>query len=85
MIISKVYLANRGDCCGDQLTNVMVRTRDIQSDKSNVLKHAFLNIVLERWVLEGCISHVFGLLYRLDASHNTLEYCIGGMHFFTIH
>ena len=31
-------------------------------------------------VLEGCISQYVRLLYWRDASHNTLDYCIGGMH-----
>ena len=35
-------------------------------------------------VLEGCISQYIRLLYWRDASHNTLDYCIGGMHL-TIH
>ena len=35
-------------------------------------------------VLEGCISQYTRLLYWRDASHNTLDYCIGGMHL-TIH
>ena len=76
MIINKVYLANRGDCCGNRLTNVMVRTRDIQSDKSTVLKHAFLIIVLQR-----CISQYTRLL-GIEEMHLTrywtivLEGCI---------
>ncbi|XP_062523278.1 uncharacterized protein LOC134197940 [Corticium candelabrum] len=37
MIISKVYLANRGDCCGDQLTNVMIRIGN--DDSNNGLKN----------------------------------------------
>ena len=31
-------------------------------------------------VLEGCISQYIRLLYWRDASLNTLDYCIGGMH-----
>ena len=31
-------------------------------------------------VLEGCISQYTRLLYWRDASHNTLDYCTGGMH-----
>ena len=31
-------------------------------------------------VLEGCISQYIRLLYWRDASHNTLGYCIEGMH-----
>ena len=34
--------------------------------------------------MEGCISQYTRLLYWRDASHNTLDYCIGGMHL-TIH
>ena len=35
-------------------------------------------------VLEGCMSQYIRLLYWKDASHNTLDYCIGGIHL-TIH
>ena len=35
-------------------------------------------------VLEGCISQSTRLLYWKDASHTTLDYCIGGMRL-TIH
>ena len=34
--------------------------------------------------IEGCISRYIRLLCWRDASHNTLDYCIGGMHL-TIH
>ena len=35
-------------------------------------------------VLQGWISQYIRLLYWRDGSHNTLDYCIGGMHL-TIH
>ena len=35
-------------------------------------------------VLEGCISQYTRLLYWRNASHNTLDYCIGGI-YLTIH
>ena len=35
---------------------------------------------LDYIVLEGCISQYIRLLYWRDASLNTLDYCIGGMH-----
>ena len=47
-----------------------------------------LNILVLYWtnaslfVLEGCISQYTRLLYWRDASHNTLDYCTGGMHLF---
>ena len=31
-------------------------------------------------LLKGCISQYTRLLYWRDASHNTVDYCIGGMH-----
>ena len=37
-----------------------------------------------KFVLEECNSQYIRLLYWRDASHNTLDYCIGGMHL-TIH
>ena len=37
-------------------------------------------VELGYWILEGCISQYARLLYWRDASHNTLDYCIGGMH-----
>ena len=39
-------------------------------------------LLLMHWtiVLEGCILQCTRLLHWRDASHNTLDYCIGGMH-----
>ena len=36
------------------------------------------------YVLQGCVSQYTRLLYWRDASHDTLDYCIGGMHL-TVH
>ena len=43
-----------------------------------------VKILIAASALEGCISPYTRLLYWSDASHNTLDYCIGGMHL-TIH
>ena len=71
---------NRGDICLDDISfmhhSVLSKLPMVVLEICN-----YLNATI---VLEGCILQYSRLLYWRDASLNTLDYCIGGMHL-TIH
>ena len=75
----KLNLANQSDiqsACWSECERLLVEWQE--SERQRIATE------MEHVITYYCKVRILWLLYWRDASHNTLDYCIGGMHL-TIH